>query len=84
MKWNVKRDAISAVVGVAFGGGLIGTAVKKLLREDASAGTRFLAGAAVGVFTLGTGLIPFWIATPGRASRAEVAAARQNIAEGRY
>lgn len=86
MKFSPVRDIASSVLGVAFGGvGLVGTAAKKfLVAQDDSFAKRFTIGAIATVVTGGAALLPFLVAKAGRETKAEVAAARQNVVDGRY
>ena len=86
MQIHKTRDLASAGLGLMFGiGGLAGTAAKKFfVDKNDSLGKRFMVGTAVTVLTLGTGTIPFLVATPGQDAQADMMAARQRVAQGRY
>ncbi len=86
MKFSPVRDIVSGVVGAASGGvGLVGTAAKKFfIAKDDSFTKKFLVGVAITVVTGGTALLPYLIAAPGKEAKAEVAAARGGIVDGRY
>jgi hypothetical protein len=86
MKFSPVRDIVSGVIGAASGGvGLLGTAAKKFfIAKDDSLTKKVLVGIGIAVVTGGTALLPYMIAGPGKESKAEVAAARGGIVDGRY
>jgi hypothetical protein len=91
MKFSPARDTISvalAALPMASGLyplGLIGTAFKKaFIAEDSPRKDRFWVGVAATLLSLGAGLIPYLVASPGRASKAEVQATFGDVAAKKY
>jgi hypothetical protein len=86
LRWNPIRDIAGGALGAMFGlGGLAGAAAKKfLIDKNDGFGKRFAVGLATTVFTLGTGLVPFLVTSPGRDAQADMMEARQGVAQNRY
>lgn len=86
MKFSPVRDIAGGVIGAASGGiGLVGVGAKKFfVAADDSFTKKFLVGLTATVLTGGAALIPYLVTAPGKETRAELAAARQQAVGDRY
>ncbi len=86
MKFSPVRDIAGGLLGAASGVvGLAGVAAKKFfIAKDDSFTKKFLVGLGATVLTGRAALIPYLLTSPGQATKAEVAQARQAAVDGRY
>ncbi len=86
VKFSPLRDISAGLIGAMSGGvGLVGVAAKKFfVAADDSFTKRFLVGLTATLLTGGAALIPYLLAAPGLATRAELAEARHAAVGARY
>lgn len=80
------RDIPATAIGVMLGGvGLVGVAAKKFfIAADDPLMKKILVGAAATFVTGGAALFPYLIASGGKETQAELAAARAQVVSNRY
>lgn len=86
LKFSPVRDLSATAIGVMFGGiGVAGVAAKKyFIAADDSRAKKILVGLTATLVTGGAALIPYLVATGGRETKAELAAARAQVVDTRY
>lgn len=86
IKFSPARDIAATAIGVMVGGiGVAGVAAKKYFIAADDPGTKkFLVGLGATLVTGGAALIPYLVASGGRETKAELAAARAQVVDARY
>jgi hypothetical protein len=86
IKFSAVRDISATALGVMIGGiGIAGVAAKKFfIASDDSTMKKILVGLAATLVTGGAALIPYLVASGGRETKADLAAARAQVVDARY